>query len=167
VKTPTQGLVVGKVCEVNDPEGHARIKVRFPHMGNTQSEWSTVASIMAGGDRGCFFMPEIDDEVLLGFRHGDWDHPYIIGFVWNPVQPPPSADPRERMIRSKNGHTIRFIDSTENNGNKGGIVIEDAHGTAIALTNGLVRIKSEMAVEIDAKSVRIMGRPVKPLGGPI
>jgi uncharacterized protein involved in type VI secretion and phage assembly len=105
--------------------------------------------------------------VVLGFRHGDWDHPYIIGFVWNPVQPPPSADPRERMIRSKNGHTIRFIDSTENNGNKGGIVIEDAHGTAIALTNGLVRIKSEMAVEIDAKSVRIMGRPVKPLGGPI
>lgn len=163
----TGGIVVGKVTEVKDPEGQGRIRVRYPHMGDTTTQWSSVASIMAGGDRGCFFMPEIDDEVLLAFQHGDWDHPYIIGFVWNPVQPPPSADPRERIIRSKNGHTIRFIDSTPNNGNKGGIVIEDAHGTTIALTNGLVRIHSEAHVEVSAKTMNIMGRPVRSIGGPI
>ena len=164
---PTGGIVIGKVTEVKDPQGHARIRVRYPHMKNTNTEWSAVASIMAGGDRGCFFMPEVDDEVVLAFQHGDFDHPFIIGFLWNPVQGPPSPDPRQRMIRSKNGHTIRLIDSTENNGNKGGIVIEDAHGTTVVLTNGLVRIHSEVHVEIEAKSVNIMGRPVMPMGGPI
>jgi uncharacterized protein involved in type VI secretion and phage assembly len=164
---PNGGIVVGKVTEVEDPEGHGRIKVRYPHMDDTATEWSSVASIMAGSDRGCFFMPEVDDEVLLAFQHGDYDHPFIVGFVWNPVQAPPSADPRQRMIRSKNGHTIRLIDSTPNNGNKGAIVIEDAHGSVITLTNGLIHIHSEMHVEISAKSMKIMGRPVRPIGGPI
>ena len=164
---PSGGIVIGKVTEVKDPQGNARIKVRYPHMGDVTTEWSAVASIMAGGDRGCFFMPEVDDEVVLAFQHGDFDHPYIIGFLWNPVQAPPSADPRQRMIRSKNGHTIRLIDSTENGGNKGGIVIEDGHGTTIALTNGLVRIHSDARVEISGAEVRIMGRPVLAVGGPI
>jgi len=164
---PTAGVVVGKVTDVKDPEGLGRIKVRYPHMNDTKVDWSSVASIMAGADRGYFFMPEIDDEVLLAFQHGDWDHPFIIGFVWNPVQPPPSRDPRQRMIRSTNGHTIRFIDSTPNNGNKGAIVIQDAHGSTITLTNGLIRIHSENHIELSGKSVNIMGRPVRSDGGPI
>lgn len=163
----TPGVVLAKVTDVKDPEGLGRIKVRYPHMGDTKTEWSSVASIMAGGDRGCFFMPEIDDEVLLAFQHADWDHPFIIGFVWNPVQAPPSRDPRQRMIRSKNGHTIRFVDSTPNNGNKGAIIIEDAHGSVITLTNGLIHIHSESHIEVSAKTMNIMGRKVRAIGGPI
>jgi uncharacterized protein involved in type VI secretion and phage assembly len=112
-------------------------------------------------------MPEVDDEVLLAFQHGDMSHPFIIGFVWNPVQAPPSQDPRQRMIRSTNGHTIRFVDSTPQNGNKGAIVIEDAHGNVISLTNGLITIHSEGHINLDAKTVNIMGRPVRSIGGPI
>lgn len=163
----TPGVVVGKVAEVVDPEGLGRIKVRYPHMGDTRTDWASVSSIMAGGDRGCFFMPNVDDEVLLAFQHGDWDHPFIIGFTWNPVQAPPSRDHRQRMIRSSNGHTIRFVDSTPNNGNRGAIIIEDAHGSVITLTNGLIRLHSEGRIELTANGVSIMGREVRKVGGPI
>ncbi len=167
MRAPSGGVVVGKVTDVVDPEGLGRIKVRYPHMSDTKTEWSSVASIMAGSDRGCFFMPEIDDEVLLAFQHGDWDHPFIVGFVWNPIQAPPSRDHRQRMIRSKNGHTIRFVDSTPNNGNKGAVIIEDAHGSVITLTNGLVHIHSEGTIRMTANSMTIMGRPVRKNGQPI
>src|SRR5262249_4278760 len=76
----TDGFVIGKITEVVDPENLGRVKVRYPHMGDTLTEWSSVASIMAGTGRGCFFMPEIDDEVLVAPQQGDWNHPFIIGF---------------------------------------------------------------------------------------
>ena len=163
----SHGVVVGKITDVNDPQSVGRVKVRYPHMSDTLTGWSSVASMMAGGGRGCFFMPEVDDEVLLAFQHGDMNHPFIIGFVWNPVQGPPSQDPRQRMIRSTNGHTIRFVDSTPTNGNKGAIVIEDAHGNVITLTNGLVNIHSEGHIDLNANTINIMGRPVRSIGGPI
>jgi uncharacterized protein involved in type VI secretion and phage assembly len=161
------GLAIGKVTEVEDKEGLGRIRVKYAHLGHTQTEWASVVSGMAGSDRGCFFMPEIDDEVLLGFHAADFDHPYILGFVWNPVQPPPSRDPRERMIRSKNGHTIRFVDSTPKDGNKGALIIEDANGNVITLTNGVVHIHSQGHLELTGATIKIAGRMVRPLGGPI
>jgi len=163
----SDGVVIGKITEVKDPENLGRVKVRYPHLGDTLTEWSSVASIMAGGDRGCFFMPEIDDEVLVAPQQGDWNHPFIVGFVWNPVQGPPSQDPRQRMIRSTNGHTIRFVDSTPSNGNHGAIVIDDPHGNVIALTNGVISIHSEGHIDITAHSMNILGRPVRSRGGPI
>jgi uncharacterized protein involved in type VI secretion and phage assembly len=161
------GIVIGKITEVKDPQNLGRVKVRFPHLNDTLTEWSSVASIMAGGGRGCFFMPEVDDEVLVAAQQGDWNHPFIVGFVWNPVQAPPSQDPRMRMIRSTNGHTIRFVDSTPQNGNMGAIIIEDAHGNIITLTNGLINIHSEGHIDLSANSMNIMGRPVRSVGGPI
>lgn len=161
------GVVIGKVTAVRDKEGLGRIQVSYPWLSGPEERWVSVASPMAGPDRGAFFMPEVDDEVLLAMNQGDFDHPFVIGFLWNPKQRPPSTDERQRMIRSKNGHTIRFIDSPEKDGNKGAIVIEDAHGSVITLTNGLVRIHSEAHVEVTAKSMNIMGRKVRPIGGPI
>jgi uncharacterized protein involved in type VI secretion and phage assembly len=163
----TAGLAIGKVTEVEDKEGLGRIRVRYAHLGHTHTEWASVVSAMAGEDRGCFFMPEVDDEVLLGFHHADFDHPFILGFVWNPVQPAPSHDPRERMIRSKNGHTIRFVDSTPQSGNKGALIIEDGNGNVITLTNGVVHIHSQGHLELTAATVKILGRVVRPLGPPI
>jgi len=162
------GFVIGKIVEVNDPEALGRVKVRYPHLSDTLTEWSSVASIMAGGDRGCFFMPEIDDEVLVAPQQGDWNHPFIIGFVWNPVQGPPSQDPRQRMIRSKNGHTIRMLDSDPVDGNKGALVIEDPHGNVITMTDWGITIHSVGTLNISAgAAVNILGRPVRSIGGPI
>ena len=158
-------FVIGKIVDTKDPENLGRVKVRYPHLSDTLTEWSSVASIMAGGGRGCFFMPEFDDEVLVAPQQGDWNHPFIIGFVWNPVQGPPSEDPRQRMIRSTNGHTIRFVDSTPNAGNQGALVIEDPHGNKITMTDWGISIHTEGTLNITASNVNIMGRPVRNMPG--
>lgn len=163
----TGGLVIGKVTAVRDPEKQGRIQVVYPWLEDEEKRWIPVAAPMAGGDRGAFFMPEIDDEVILAFNHEDWDHPYAIGFLWNPTQMPPSGDERQRMIRSKNGHTIRFVDSTPASGNQGALIIEDAHGNVITMTNSRVTISSLGSLEILGASVTIQNRLVKPIGGPI
>ncbi len=163
----SEGVVIGKITDVKDPANQGRVQVRFPHMGDTATDWVSVASIFAGTNRGCFFMPEIDDEVLLAFQHGDGNHPFVIGFVWNPVQTPPAQDPRLRTIRSTNGHSISFVDSTPNNGNLGAIVIQDAHGNIITMTNGQINITAVGHLELSGSSINILGRPVIPNGRPI
>jgi hypothetical protein len=71
------------------------------------------------------------------------------------------------MIGSKNGHTIRFVDSTPTSGNQGAIVIQDANGNVITLTNGRVVIRALGALEISGAAVIIQNRLVRPIGGPI
>jgi uncharacterized protein involved in type VI secretion and phage assembly len=161
------GIVIAKVTRVRDEEGLGRVQVKYPWLSGPEERWVSVASPMAGPDRGMFFMPEIDDEVILAFDHAHWDHPYIIGFLWNPMQRPPSTDERQRMIRSRNGHTIRFVDSTPTSGNQGALIVQDGHGNTISMTNGRVVITSVGALEINALSVTIMNRKVLPVGPPI
>ena len=166
------GVMVGTVRDVNDPNGEGRIRVEFGWMGgNSQSYWAAIAAPMAGGGRGAFFMPEVDDEVLVAFDRGDVNHPYIIGFLWNGHDRPPSTSVRERMIRSVNGHAIRFLDSTPSGGNQGGIIIEDAHGNRITLSNGKITIKSVAILELDAPTITLKGpgyrRIVSPNNNPI
>ena len=159
------GIVIGKVTAVKDPDQHGRIQVAYPWVGGPETRWVSVAAPMAGNDRGFFCMPKVDDEVILGFHMNMWDHPIVIGFLWNPVQQPPSTDERQCMWRSDNKHTIRLVDSTPNNGNLGGIFIEDGHGNAIVMTNTHVTIKSRGALTIEAAGViTIDGRPVKKIG---
>ncbi|MFC4158637.1 phage baseplate assembly protein V [Chitinimonas lacunae] len=162
------GIVIGKVINVDDPESLGRIQVNYPWLSGPEQRWIPVAAPMAGHDRGMFFMPEIADEVIIAFEQGMWDHPYVIGFLWNPQQRPPSDDPRQRMIRSVNGHSIRFLDSTPASGNLGSLIIEDAHGNTIVLTNGSMRIEAVGRLSIHASGdVTIQNRLVRPLGGPI
>ena len=166
-RTLQPGIAIGKVTDVNDPEQLGRVKLAFPWAAEAVQLWAPVVSSMAGGERGWFVMPEVDDEVAVAFDQGQFDHPYVIGFLWNKQQKPPSSDPRQRMFRSKNGHCIRFIDSPEQAGDKGSIVIEDAHGNTIVLSNTHVSITSRGAVQINAPTVSISGRPVRPVGPPI
>ena len=74
------GVVTGIVKNLSDPEGQGRIELVFPWLSDSvRSSWAPVASMLAGKDRGAFFMPEIDDEVLVAFEHGDMNHPFIVG----------------------------------------------------------------------------------------
>src|SRR4051812_41670159 len=94
------GVVTGIVKSLNDPEGQGRIQLHFPWLSDSQvSSWPPVAASLAGKDRGQFYMPEIDDEVLVAFEHGDFDHPFVLGFLWNGVDVPPTSDPHRRLIR--------------------------------------------------------------------
>jgi len=158
------GLVVGLVTEVKVGE----IKVNFPWLDDThRSEWVRIATPMSGNNRGSCFMPEKDDEVLLGFDKGNTRTPYVVGFMWNGVDAPPSQDVRDRRIMSVNGHTIRFLDSTPDGGSLGAIVIEDGHGNAITLSNAKITIRAKSTFEVDAPNIIFNGRVVAPSPNPI
>lgn len=109
------GVVVGVVTNNQDPEGMGRVKVRFPWLNQTdESNWARVATMMTGKDRGTWFLPEVEDEVLVAFEHGSVEFPYVIGSLWNGKDTPPrdNADGQnnERVIRTRLGHELVFGD---------------------------------------------------------
>jgi phage baseplate assembly protein V len=166
------GLVIATVVDNRDPSHHGRVIVSYPWLDQSyRSDWISVAQPNAGKDRGMFWMPEPGDEMVVGFLNGDFHQPIVLGAMWNPVNPPPSPDPRQRMLRSVNGHTIRFVDSTVTAGDKGALIIEDAHGNVISLSNGFVSIRSTALLSIEANAILLRGngwqRTVTPNNNPI
>ena len=113
-----EGIVLGIVTNNQDPEKVGRVKVKFPWLEDgDESYWARVATLMAGNDRGTFFLPEVEDEVLVAFDHGDINHPYVIGTLWNGVDTPPETNENGknniRKIKSRSGHEIIFDDNDE------------------------------------------------------
>jgi uncharacterized protein involved in type VI secretion and phage assembly len=84
-----------------------------------ESGWARIATIGAGPDRGIYWMPEIEDEVLVAFEHGDFNRPYIIGSLWNGKDKPAAAlsevvaDGKVdvRLFRTRAGNLIRLTDT--------------------------------------------------------
>jgi len=110
------GVRIGLVAENKDPEGLGRVKVKFP--GSSESDtgrWARLAVLMAGAERGVFFLPEINDEVLVAFEYGDLARPYVLGALWNGKDHPPetNADGKNnlRLIKSRSGHLVRLDDT--------------------------------------------------------
>lgn len=161
-----KGVAIGIVREIDAAAG--RVKVEFPWMQPAQrSHWAPIATVMAGKDRGVYYMPELDDEVLVAFEHGNFEHPYVVGFLWNGVDVPPSNEGRLRLIRSVNHHEIAIYDPPPSAGDKGFIRIKDAHGNKIELANGRLTIQAVGLLTIKGASVTINGRVVAPVGSPI
>lgn len=111
------GVVVGVVTNNKDPDKLGRIKVQFPWLSEeNESHWARLATLMAGANRGTVFFPEVGDEVLVAFEHGDIRFPYIIGALWNGMDTPPhdNADGKNnlRLIQSRSGHVIRLDDTS-------------------------------------------------------
>ena len=112
------GVVVGEVTNNQDPEGMGRVRVKFRWRDDEdESHWARIASLMAGSDRGAYFLPEVGDEVLVAFDHGVIGHPYIIGALWNGTERPPETNldgkNNIRKIKSRSGHEIIFDDNGE------------------------------------------------------
>lgn len=113
-----KGVGVGVVTNNKDPQGMGRVKVRFPWRENQdESHWARIATLMAGKDRGSFFLPEVGDEVLVAFEREDIRHPYVLGGLWNGQDKPPetNSDGKNniRKIKSRSGHEIIFNDDHE------------------------------------------------------
>lgn len=161
-----KGVVVGIVKEVDAALG--RVKLDFPWMQPPQrSHWAPIATLMAGKGRGAYFMPELDDEALVAFDQGEFDHPYVVGFLWNGADAPPSTEPKLRLLHSVNGHEIGIYDAEPAGGDKGFIRIQDAHGNVIELANGRITITGKGVLQLNAPNVTINGRLVAPVGPPI
>lgn len=118
--------VVGVVTDNKDPQKLGRVKVKFPILSEQDTTWwCPIVMLGAGKNRGWFFIPEVDDEVLCLFEHGDLDRPLVIGALWNgkdkPADKNPGGNPR-RVIKSRQGSKITFDDDQMK------IIIEDGTG---------------------------------------
>ena len=129
---PGQTLLVGIVTDNNDPKGWGRVKVKLPTLSEKDnSNWAKVVGLGAGKDRGFYCLPEVNDEVLVGFEHGDIHRPYIIGGVWNgkdkPVETVKKTIKRNkvrlRTIKTRVGHMMQFVEE-DAMGSKAGIEIK-------------------------------------------
>jgi type VI secretion system secreted protein VgrG len=105
----TQGAIVK---DRQDPENLGRVKVNFFWQDSQQlSPWLRLASLNAGKSRGFFSVPEVGEEVLIGFEGGDAERPYIIGSLYNKDSTPHSdgKDIKDlKYIRTQNGSTLVF-----------------------------------------------------------
>jgi phage baseplate assembly protein V len=142
------GVVVGVVTNNQDPENMHRVKVRFPWLSNeVESNWARVAAPMSGNDRGTYFLPEVGDEVLVAFEHGQVDHPFVLGSLWNGKDTPPESNANgennHRTIKSRSGHVLRFNDKSGNET----IEIIDKTGS-----NKIVIDSANNSITIEAKS---------------
>lgn len=121
----TGGVTIGIVTATNDDaEKYGHVKVKLPYLGTdgdgkeVETTWARLATIGAGNQRGVMFMPEINDEVLVAFEHGDIRRPYVIGSLWNGMDAPPLdiSEPdtkNKRIIVSRTGHKLTFFDGDD------------------------------------------------------
>jgi uncharacterized protein involved in type VI secretion and phage assembly len=113
------GLVTALVTNINDPDNLGRVKVKFAWLGDIESDWIRMASPMAGPQHGLMILPEVNDEVVLGFEHGDIHHPYVLGVMWNNTDKPPLASSEavasgkvaKRIFKTPAGHVVIFDDT--------------------------------------------------------
>ncbi|MFB2875390.1 phage baseplate assembly protein V [Floridanema aerugineum] len=162
------GVVVGVVTNNKDPNNLGRVKVKFPWLSDAdESHWARIATPMAGKQRGIYFLPEIDDEVLVVFEQGDVRFPYIIGSLWNGKDTPPETNKTGkndiRLIKSRSGHVIRLndekgketieiIDKT----NKNSIKFETATNTISITSDKDITLSAPRGIiKLDAKEIDI------------
>lgn len=176
------GVRVGIVTDNEDPKDLGRVKLRFPWRdADDESHWARLATPMAGSEYGAYFLPEVEDEVLVAFEDGDIHKPFVLGALWNGSQKPPQKNKEGnndiRQIESRSGHTITFDDSDDTpnveietkaghtiklddeSGNEK-INIEDKSGkNTITLdsSKGEVTVEADKTLDLSAKKVKING----------
>ncbi|MHB8627295.1 MAG: VgrG-related protein [Aggregatilineales bacterium] len=143
----------------NDTNDFAYVKLKYPWLDDTvESNWARVALPGGGAQRGIYFMPEVNDEVLVAFEFGDFDRPYVIGGLYNGSDAPAAGltdvvangKVKTRMIKTRTGHTITFVD--DDSGQEY-IDIKDAKGNTelkFDTANKKITMTSQGEIEINA-----------------
>jgi len=156
-------LQTATVVDNNDPDKLGRIKVKFPWLEAEETIWVRFVTPHAGEDRGWYAVPEIDDEVLVGYEFGNPNHPIVLGALYNKKAAPPSAaaTPENdiKLFRTKAGNEIKINDksgseeiaiTTKDGDNK---VVLNMSGPSISIeSKGDIAIKgSNISIESDQK----------------
>ena len=153
------GVVVGIVTAVDV----GVVKVNFPWLDpQHETDWIRIATMMSGGNAGSFFMPNVQDEVLVAFEHGDTRFPYVVGFLWNgqDLRRAPMCGIGSWFRRTATRSA--FLDSTPDAGNMGALVIEDANGNRITMSDGKIVVQSKFMIEIEAPAIYLQGPDLSP-----
>ncbi|HEX8499327.1 MAG TPA: phage baseplate assembly protein V [Pyrinomonadaceae bacterium] len=173
------GVYPALVSDVRDPEGLGRVKLTLPWSPDTGGEhyeaWARVATLMGGGNRGSWFIPDVSDEVLVVFEGGDPRRPYVIGGLWNGADAPPetmdgAGNNFKKVVRSRNGVKITLDDTDgqeklilETPGGQrvtmkdgpGAVEIVDSNGNSVKLETGGITITASAKVTVNATQVAV------------
>lgn len=148
------GVAVAVVINNQDPQGLGRVQVKLPNYSDLDiGHWARVAVLMAGNQRGSFFLPEVGDEVLVAFEGGDLERPFILGGLWNGQDNPPDTNAdgqnNKRFFKSRSGHLVRFDDT---DGAEKIEIIDKSGNNSITFdtTNNTITITSAQDITLDA-----------------
>ena len=173
------GVYPAVVTDIVDPDGQGRVRIKLPWSPDSDDKdyelWARLATLMAGGDRGTWFIPDVDDEVLVAFENGDGRRPYVLGGLWNGQDAPPESmdgagDNQIKSITSRTGVKITMDDTSGSQrlvletpgGQKvsltdgpGVIEITDSNGNTIKLDSSGVTITSSAQVKVQASTMEV------------
>ncbi len=173
------GVFPALVTDIVDPDGQGRVQVRLPWSpdtnGSAYEAWARLATMMAGNDRGSWFIPDVDDEVLVAFEGGDTRRPYVVGMLWNGQDAPPetmdgAGNNFLKVIRSRNGVKITLDDTDgqeqlilETPGGQsitlkdgpGMIELKDSNGNTLKMEASGITVTSSAKVTINASTVEV------------
>lgn len=173
------GVYAAVVTDVVDPDGQGRVRVRLPWSpdsgGSSYEAWARLATLMAGAERGSWFIPDPGDEVLVAFEAGDPRRPYVVGALWNGQDAPPesmdSAGRNEKkVLKSRNGVTVTLDDKDgqerlvlETPGGQkvtlsdgpGQIDVEDSNGNSVTLQTSGITVTAAAKVTVEASTVEV------------
>jgi uncharacterized protein involved in type VI secretion and phage assembly len=173
------GVYPAEVTDIKDPDGQGRVKIRLPWSpdggGAGYEAWARLATLMAGADRGTWFVPDAGDEVLVLFEGGDARRPYVVGALWiGNDAPPESMDSGgnnfKKSIVSRNNIRVTLDDSDgqetvtiETPGGQqlvlkdgpGEIEVSDSNGNSIKLEGAGITITASANVKVQAAQVEI------------
>ncbi len=162
------GLHIGIVVQLqDDPDSEERILIKVPAIdAEDEGIWARVARPDAGDGRGIFFMPEIDDEVVIGYLNDDPRNPIVLGVLHSSAKPAPltaSDDNHEKGIITRDELKVLFNDDLKSielstpNGNKilmsddeGAINIEDENGNKLMMNSDGITIESAKDILLKA-----------------
>jgi phage baseplate assembly protein gpV len=157
-----RGVQLATVVDNKDGEGNPgfRVKLKFSWLNEQESTfWARIALPMAGPDRGTYVLPEIDDQVLVVFEHGNINRPIVIGALWSkqqePVEVNQSGKNNTKLIKSRSGHRIIFDDK---DGAEKITIVDKTKKNKIVLdsVNKIVKIESDGDIEVIAKTNVVM-----------
>ncbi len=163
------GLQVGIVKKLDaDPEGEQRVQVSVPVMkAATDEVWARLANFYGSSGFGAFFLPEIGDEVVLGYFNDDPSHPVILGSLYSSKRAPPyalTAENNTKAIVTRSKTKIEFDDDkkvitiTTPAKNKivlsddaKSILVQDQNNNKVELGTGGITLDSPKDIKITAK----------------
>lgn len=166
VVPPTNPHVNYPVCESqtavvtdnNDPDGHGRVKVKFPWMPDVETPWIRIVNHHAGKNKGFQFIPEVDDEVLVFFENNNPSRPFVMGALYHGKanhKDRNDSDNLVKTIRTVSGNEIKFYDKD----GEEEILIHNKdsqnHITLSLKDDGKITIKSKNKMELLAKEILI------------
>ncbi len=182
-----QAVYLAEVVSVEDPLGLARVQIRLLNWDGPIDQdgpiWARVAVPFAGADRGAFFIPDVGDEVLVAFIHGDPRLPVVCGGLWNGSAGPPESLSGSRVDRwtlvGKAGTRIAIVEEdnptiefTTPGGVRGtvtdaggGTVVIVAAGTTITIDPSGVTIDTGGKLTVSATSVEVTAGMVNVTAG--